>query len=57
MNKICPHCNQEIRPCNFNRHLNSHIAGTYKVSTGYHLDHEGLNCKYCGKLCKKRVIY
>ena len=52
MNKICPHCQHEIRPCNFNRHLNSHINGTYKVGTGYHLDHDDLNCKFCQKLCK-----
>ena len=52
MNKICPYCQQEIRPCNFTRHVNSHTNGTFKVRTGYHLDHEGLNCKFCQKLCK-----
>ena len=52
MKKICPHCQQEIRPCNFERHVNSHIIGTFKLGTGYHLDHEGLNCKFCQKLCK-----
>jgi hypothetical protein len=52
MNKICPHCQQEIRPCNFTRHVNSHVNGTYKAGTGYHLDHDGLNCKFCQKLCR-----
>lgn len=54
MNKICPHCQQEIRPCNFNRHVNSHLSGTFKVSTGYHLDHDDLNCKFCQRLCKNK---
>lgn len=53
--RCCPECGKEITIPNFQRHLNTHISGTYSK---YHkitsVQHDGLNCIYCGKECKNR---
>jgi DNA-directed RNA polymerase subunit RPC12/RpoP len=51
MKRICPKCGKEITPNNYERHIK---ACDGKVHEHQHLDHEGLNCKYCGKLCKNK---
>lgn len=53
----CPHCHKLISKSNFNRHLTSHeMHPEYQASlkTRQTVDHDGLNCKYCGKLCKNK---
>lgn len=53
----CPHCHKLISKSNFNRHINSHQTHPeYQESlkTRQAIDHDGLNCKYCGKLCKNK---
>jgi very-short-patch-repair endonuclease len=48
---VCPICNRHISNANYNKHINAHDK-----PPRYHksIDHEGLNCKYCGKLCKHK---
>ena len=48
---ICPVCNRQISNANYNKHLKAHDK-----PPRYHqsVDHEGLNCKYCAKLCKNK---
>lgn len=53
--KICPECGREISVLNYNRHLNTHKNGTFqKYQTMNHLQHDGLTCQFCGKVCKSR---
>ena len=49
--KQCPICGNMIDSSNFQRHVNS---CTGNIKTFYTLDHEGLECKFCGKVCKSR---
>ena len=53
---VCPLCKQEISKSNFTKHQRRHEnhPETFLDKEVYHLDHEGLNCKYCGKLCKNK---
>lgn len=54
---ICPICEKEIRNCNYEKHLTSHKKNPNyhnKKQTCQSVDHDGLNCKYCGKLCKNK---
>lgn len=54
---ICPICEKEIRNCNYEKHLASHEKNPNyhnKKQTCQSVDHDGLNCKYCGKLCKNK---
>ena len=48
--EICPFCGRKISKSNLSKHIRTHEKGTYK--NVYHVDHEGLNCKFCNKLCK-----
>jgi len=53
----CPHCHKLISKSNFNRHLNSHMTHPdyqKELLTRQSVQHDGLNCKYCGKLCKNK---
>ena len=53
----CPHCHKLISKSNFSRHMNSHQTHPeYQKSlkTRQIVDHDDLNCKYCGKLCKNK---
>lgn len=52
---ICPICGQEISKSNFVRHQKRHEnhPETFEKSV-YRVDHEGLNCKFCGKECKSK---
>lgn len=52
--KICPMCHHEIGINNYTRHCKV-CDGTYnpsKKAITYRVDHDGLNCKFCNKLCK-----
>lgn len=51
----CEICGQEISKSNMSKHLRRHQnhPETFDKST-YELNHEGLNCQFCGKLCKSR---
>ena len=54
---ICPICGKEIRNCNYEKHLTSHEKNPNyhnKKQTCQSVDHDGLNCNYCGKLCKNK---
>ena len=48
---ICPICNKQISNCNYAKHLNAHEKPPRYTRS---LDHEGLICKYCCKLCKNK---
>lgn len=53
----CGICGKEIRNCNFERHLLSHQNHPEyqsKLQNRQAVDHDGLYCKYCGKLCKNK---
>ena len=52
---ICPDCGQEISKSNFTKHQRRHKdhPETF-VSATYSLNHEGLDCQFCGKTCKNR---
>ena len=54
-NVVCPHCGQEISKSNFTKHLRRHEnhPETFNKNT-IHVNHDGLNCQYCGKLCKSK---
>lgn len=52
----CEYCGRIISAPNIKKHLNSHKNGNfdkYNVKT-YHLDHDDLVCKFCGKECKNK---
>lgn len=54
---ICPKCGREYRSCDFKRHLKSHETHQQyqqRVLSMQHVQHKGLNCVYCGKLCKNK---
>ena len=51
---ICEVCGRAISNSNYLRHVNSHFK--QKVDDGkYHVDHDGLECKFCGKECKSLI--
>ena len=51
----CPDCGQEISKSNFLRHQKRHIEHPESFKEPkYILDHDGLDCKFCGKTCKNR---
>lgn len=51
----CPDCGQEISKSNFSRHQKRHIEFPESfIESKYILDHDGLDCKFCGKTCKNR---
>lgn len=52
---ICEICGKEISPNNIKKHLQSHnIHPEYHTHKMQHVNHEGLNCIYCGKMCKNK---
>ena len=51
----CELCGREISKSNFTKHLKSHENGNFdKNNSKYHVDHNDLFCKYCGKECKNK---
>lgn len=54
--EICPLCGLSTTPSNMIRHMKSHENGNFEKRQGIiHVDHEGLNCKYCGRECKNKI--
>lgn len=51
----CEKCGREISKSNLTKHLKSHETHpeNFKKET-YHLDHDDLFCKFCGKECKNK---
>lgn len=55
-NVVCEFCGKSISKCNYSKHLKRHSENPQsfiKVSL-YKLNHSGLNCQYCNKLCKNK---
>lgn len=52
---VCPDCGQEISKSNFTKHQRRHQdhPETFEIPK-FKLDHDGLECKFCGKSCKNR---
>lgn len=48
----CNICGKLFDVATIKRHENS--CGRSKKDHRYHVDHDGLNCKFCGKLCKHK---
>ena len=50
---ICPSCGQEISKANFSKHQRRHQEHpeTFEIPK-YKINHEGLDCQFCGKTCK-----
>lgn len=50
---ICPLCGTSISKSNWSKHERRHKdhPETFEIPK-YKVDHDGLNCKFCGKLCK-----
>ena len=52
---ICEKCGREISKSNIAKHLRSHETYSENFEKEqYHLDHDDLFCKFCGKECKNR---
>lgn len=51
----CELCGQEISKSNYTKHIRTHQnhPETFKQSV-YKVNHEGLDCQFCGKLCKSK---
>lgn len=51
----CDICGQEISKSNITKHMQRHEEHpeSFELSK-YKLDHDGLECQYCGRLCKSR---
>lgn len=47
----CPLCSRQIANNNYNKHIAAHDTPPRYYAS---VDHDGLNCKYCGKLCKHK---
>lgn len=49
----CEICGQEISKSNYTKHLRRHNLHpeTFEIPT-YRVNHEGLECQFCGKICK-----
>ena len=52
---VCPECGQEISKSNFTKHQRRHQdhPETFEIPK-FKLDHDGLDCQFCGKTCKNR---
>ena len=52
---ICELCGQEVSKSNYSKHIRRHENNpdSFKEPQ-YALDHDGLVCKFCGKVCKNR---
>ena len=52
---ICEYCGQEVSASNYSKHLRRHQNHPETFGkTIYHLDHDDLFCKFCGKECKNK---
>ena len=52
---ICEYCGQEVSASNYSKHLRRHQNHPETFGkTRYHLDHDDLFCKFCGKECKNK---
>lgn len=54
--EVCPLCGLSTTPSDMIRHKRSHENGNFekRPKVRYKLDHDDLNCKFCGKECKNR---
>ena len=55
--QVCTICGELISLSNMSKHLARHERGRelpVKAKATYSLNHEGLNCQFCGKECKNR---
>lgn len=55
--EACPICGQPISLSNMSKHLARHERGNALSSlapTKYSVDHDGIECKFCGRVCKNR---
>ena len=50
----CEFCGQEISKSNYSKHLRRHEVHPETFKESYHLDHDDLFCKYCGKEYKNK---
>ena len=50
----CELCGQEISKSNYSKHLRRHEVHPETFRESYHLDHDDLFCKYCGKGYKSK---
>lgn len=51
----CEHCGQEISASNYGKHIRRHELNPESFNIPrYKVDHEGLDCKFCGKTCKNK---
>ena len=49
----CPNCGRGITKACYDRHVSVCLKNQSQIQReSYKLDHDGLNCKFCGKLCK-----
>lgn len=52
---LCEFCGQEISASNYSKHVRRHENHPETFETPkYKLDHDGLNCQFCGKRCKNK---
>lgn len=52
---ICEICGREITKCNYSKHIRRHKNNPNSFRNySYALEHDGLNCQFCGKTCKNR---
>lgn len=47
----CPICSRQISNSNYSKHVAAHDTPPRYLRS---VDHDGLNCKYCDKLCKNK---
>lgn len=50
----CKYCDREISKSNMARHEQACAVKDKTVKVSYRLDHDGLSCQFCGKVCKNR---
>lgn len=51
----CEFCGQEVSKSNITKHMRRHQNHPESFETPrYKLNHEGIECQYCGKVCKNR---
>ena len=48
---LCPICARQMSNANYSKHVKAHDKPSRYCKS---VDHDGLNCKYCGKLCKHK---
>ena len=52
---ICELCGKEISKSNIQKHLIAHELHPEKYTgKSHHVSHDGLNCAFCGRLCKNK---